>query len=381
MDNVRNLHSDILCVYFVAFSISAIMGVLVPITPIYALDLGASQVELGIIGSVGAIVYAVSSFTLSGLWDFVGGKTPVVLSCATYASICLLTSLVCSPILLIVLKIVEGFALSLLWPPLESYIAESHGSGEGDAVSNYSLSWSSGNVFGALLSGFALEAMKPFVVFQSAALVAALVAIIAILKIAKPKKSNRGLQDAKLDFGEMKNVLTGLKKSWLSIIVYALGEGMLLALFPAYAKIKGVPDIFIGLSIFLLMAGRMVGFWAFKRIRISRHSLVELGTSLMGFGSLVFVFSLDLLLIFTSALAIGFGASLLYSTTFESITTISSSQRCFYMGIFEGCIGIGYLTPIVGGALAEFYLTAPYILSSSVALAFLISLLIRREAS
>jgi len=379
MNRAGNLQSGIFYVYLIAFSISAIMGVLIPLIPIYALELGASQVELGLIGSVGAIVYAASSFTLSGLWDVTGGKTPVVLSCATYASICFLTSLAWSPLILIALRTVEGFALSMLWPPLESYIAESHSSDRGDAVSNYSLSWSSGNVFGTLLSGFALDTVKSSIVFQTAALGAVLVAVIAILKIAKPEKSNRRFQDAKLNFKEMKNILRGLKKSWFSMIVYALGEGMLLALFPAYAKIKGVPGIFIGLSTFLLMTGRMIGFWAFKKIHLNRHNLLELGTSLMGCGSLVFVFSLDLPLIFTSALAVGFGASLLYSTTFESITTISGSQRCFYMGIFEGCIGIGYLTPIVGGVLAEAYLTAPYLLSSIVALAFLLLLFIHRE--
>lgn len=44
--------------------------------------------------------------------------------------------------------------------------------------------------------------------------------------------------------------------------------------------------------------------------------------------------------------------------------TADADKRGLYAGIFEGVIGIGYLSPVFAGALAEQSLNAPYILGS-----------------
>ncbi|MCK4243445.1 MFS transporter [Candidatus Bathyarchaeota archaeon] len=358
---------------------SVIMAFLIPATPLFALTMGASQFEIGLIGSVGVIVYVILAFTLSGLWDRTGGKTPILLSGAIYSLVCLLTSFIGTTISLIALKVVEGLALSMLWPPIESYVAVEN-KRKRDVISNFCIAWSSGNVLGALLSGFALEWFTLPSIFQLASFGAGVITLISFFKLKETERKKETYENSTfLDLEGKKEILTNFKISWLSMIIYAMGQSMLIALFPAYAEIMGVPYLIIGFSTFLLMGGRTFGFWAFRKIHMKQSILLKLGAALISAGSIVFALTLDFHLIFISSFVIGFGASLLYTITFDRIMTTSEGKHHLYAGIFEGSIGVGYLTPIIGGALAESYLTAPYILSSSGALLFLLLLVLNRE--
>jgi DHA1 family multidrug resistance protein-like MFS transporter len=366
-------------VYFIAFAVSAIIGLLIPVTPIFALKLGASQFELGLIGSVGAVIYVVVSFTLSSLWDAIGGRAPIIISCLLYSLTALLTSIADNPVQIILLKVVEGFSLSILWPPLESYVAEAKKSEVNNVVMNYCISWSSGNVLGTLISGFALELIELRSIFRIAGLCSCLLVAVSFMRIVnvrnRTEDSNSSISG---NIRSLKTIFLKYSSFWISMIIYALSQGILLALFPAYAEIMGVPSLIIGLSIFLLTAGRTIGFVLFNKIPLDRGSMLKMGMFLMGFGSMIFIFFLDVILVFSASFVVGFGASIVYSLTFENISVWSEGQHCLYAGLFEGCTGLGYLMPIIGGALAEHNLILPYVFSSSVSLCFLFILVAKK---
>jgi len=376
----RKVSFNIFYVYFIAFAVSAIIGLLIPVTPIFALKLGASQFELGLIGSIGAVIYVVVSFTLSSLWDIMGGRAPIIISCLLYSLTALLTSIAANPVQIILLKAVEGFSLSILWPPLESYIAEAKRSEVNNVVMNYCISWSSGNVLGTLISGFALESLELRSIFRMAGLCSCLLIAVSFLRIVNVKNHiEESTSSIFENVGNFKTIFLRYRYFWISMIIYALSQGIILALFPAYAEIMGVPNLIIGLSIFLLTAGRTIGFVFFNKIPMNEGSLLKLGTFLMGFGSMFFIFSLDILLLFSASFIIGFGASVVYSLTFENISVWSEGRPCLYAGLFEGCTGLGYLMPIIGGALAEYGLTLPYVFSTLASFTFLFLIITKKE--
>jgi len=58
--------------YGISFTTSLVNGLVAPVVPLFSLRLGASPLELGLIGSVGAAVYVFFALLMGRLSDRVG---------------------------------------------------------------------------------------------------------------------------------------------------------------------------------------------------------------------------------------------------------------------------------------------------------------------
>jgi len=348
--------------FAISFIMSAISSILIPVMPIYAGDIGATPFVLGLIGSVPAVTYAAFTILLGGLWDRLAKKTPIIAFYLLYASVCLLFSFTVAPLQIVILKVLEGFSWSLFWPPVEILIAERTTASD-KMVSNFGISWSSGGALGVFLSGFALELNRPKDIFRLvsfSSLVLALTSFLLVkerriekVELGKRKKANPG----------MTKILLMHKEAWLAAVIYSFGQNIVFALFPDYAyKIKSIPGLMIGLYISLLIAGRTLAFWIFGKIHIKNIS--SIGAALVSLGSLPMAFTTSVPMLAVGFFSLGLGAGFLYSDSFKKAMTADADKRGLYAGIFEGSIGVGSLSPVVAGALAEQFLNGPYILSS-----------------
>jgi len=357
----ENEDEGIRYLYAISFLMSATSGILIPVIPVYAFHLGATQFVLGLIGSAPAAMYALFTFMLGGSWDRLGKKIPIIAFYVMYTSICLLYSFTTLPFQIIMLKTIEGLSWALFWPPLEALIAE-RTAGSNKAVSNFGISWSSGAALGVFLSGFALELNRPKDVFRLVSLSSLTLTLTSIALIKERRVE-------KVEIRKKANPITKAKifsehrEAWLSAALYAFGQNVIFALFPAYAEIKSMSGLMIGLYISTLIAGRTLAFWSFGKIPMEKISLV--GAALMSVGSLPIAITTSFPILVVGSFSIGFGAGLLYSSAFQKVMTAKAERRGLYAGIFEGSIGIGYLSPVVAGALAERSLNAPYVLTSA----------------
>jgi len=153
----RKNKNGILYLYAISFLVSAVWGLLIPAIPIYALQLGATQFELGLIGSAAPFTYAFFTIVLGRLWGQGSKKKPIVAFLLLYSAVCLLYFYIKSPGEMILLRLFEGFSWSLFWPPVEVLITKEKTEREQGVVSGFGVSWSSGGVLGAFLSSFALQ--------------------------------------------------------------------------------------------------------------------------------------------------------------------------------------------------------------------------------
>ena len=357
----RKNKNGVLYLYAISFLVSAVWGLLIPAIPIYALQLGATQFELGLIGSAAPITYAFFTIVLGRLWGRGSRKKPIVVFLLLYSAVCLLYFYVKSPGEMILLRLFEGFSWSLFWPPVEVLITKEKTEREQGVVSGFGVSWSSGGILGAFLSSFALQLKDIVDVFLAVTVLPLCLAFTSMLLIKDEVDVGAVESGVKTSSKEA----VSLKTAWVLILLYASCQGMILSLYPAYAEIKLMPDFAIGLTLFFLMTGRTLAFAFFNKIKAFSPS--KIGSILLASGSLPLAFITDVKIVFPCSIAFGFGAGLLYSESFSEVMKGDAETRGRRAGIFEGIIGIGNISPVAGGYLAEILLNAPYILNSAIA--------------
>lgn len=357
----RKNKNGILYLYAISFLISAVCGLLIPAIPIHALHLGATQFELGLIGSAAPLTYAFFTVALGRLWDRGSRKKPIVTFFLLYSAVCLLYFYVKSPGEMILLRLFEGFSWSLFWPPVEVLITKEKTEREQGVVSAFCVSWSSGGILGAFLSSFALQLKNIADVFLAVTVLPFCLAFTSMLLINDESDVGAVKKKVKTSLKETAN----LKMAWTLTFLYASCQGMILALYPAYAEIKLMPDFAIGLTMFLLMTGRTLAFAFFNKIK--GFSLSKIGSILLALSSLPLALTTDVKIVFPCSVAFGFGAGLLYSESFNEVMKGDAETRGRRVGVFEGTIGIGNISPVAGGYLAGILLNAPYILNSAIA--------------
>ncbi len=358
------MDSQLTILFTLSFLASVYMAMLTPVIPVYALKLGASQLEIGIIASIGSAVYSLATFASGRLADKAGRKHLVSTSFILYAVSAMLYANSTAPAHLMAVKILEGLAWGMLWPPLESLIGDRQWGSVSRSVSRFGVAWSSGSALGAAVSAIALE-VPPQMAFTAASLAAVALAVVTHVSVEETMKE-RSREIAKISL----KLLMNRWSVWTPSFIYAFCQSVFLSLFPAYAEIKGLEAPLISGCLFSLMLTRTVGFWLAGSVKPVMAAV--LGAVFLLTGAIPYAILFYYPMLLAGSAIVGLGASLVYSAAFHEVIAAESKERGLNAGIFESGLGIGYLTgPLIGGALAEHELRAPYAMSAIAALTFL----------
>jgi MFS family permease len=106
-------------------------------------------------------------------------------------------------------------------------------------------------------------------------------------------------------------------------------------------------------------------FWAprFER-KIGKNRMFILSSIMFALASLLTIFSSNAGLFTVSFLLFGFGSGISYAAAISTIFERWKTTRGYAAGLFESLMGIGsFIGPIIGGAISEFMLNAPYYFS------------------
>ena len=117
----------------------------------------------------------------------------------------------------------------------------------------------------------------------------------------------------------------------------------------------------------MISFGRAVAFLIFGRIKGENLVLVRVSAAFMAIGALPLALTKETVAVLSGSFAVGLGSGLLYSYCFHRLMTIDPRKNDIYAGVFEATVGVGFLTPILAGALAEGALNAPYLMVSAIA--------------
>lgn len=358
--------------YAVSFGMSLLSGTLIPVIPLLAFRMGASQVELGVIGSAAPLIYVPLTFLTGRLSDRLGRKPLIAASGLLYSIACVLYSISSSPTHLMGVKLLEGLSTALLWPPVEALLADNAILKGYELVSNFGTSWSLGTTLGALASSWIIGAGRYGDVFLFAAFVSLALSLATLLIVSEKRAELSG--EGGLIAEQKSATPLQLRSVWLASFLYAFCQGIVFSLYPPYADARGVPAFIIGLVVTSLMMGRTLVFILFRRIGGRFKALTTIGSAVIGLTILPLSLTFEPWIILPLSLILGFGTGMIYAASIIMALSADRTSRGKYAGFFEGSIGAGYLFgPIVGGSIAQVALQGPYAICSTIALVSLLS--------
>ncbi len=353
MSDDRPRHLRVL--YATIFLSATGLGTTTFLLPVYAASIGASYVDLGLMGAVGNIVYTVFTLLTGLLLDryerlrlYTGYAFMGALILASFA-------LVGDIPRLLMARALMGVASASFWVSASTLTADiSPPDRLTQSMGRYNLSWITGFAVGPYLGGLISSSMGFNALFVCTASLMVASGLLSQL-LLRPRLSLRNQSGSE---GFSLAPFRRLSAAYLTLLPFTLVLGIYMAIVPGHLSLEGLTASTVGLLITMTNAVRGLTFVNVERFVVwgTRRS-VSLASVLLFSGMLLFSFSTGLAG-YAAALALyGVAAGIMTPVVLDYI-----AKRCepgtlgAAMGLHEGTYGLGMFTgSIAGGGLAEVY--------------------------
>lgn len=319
--------------------------------PNYALTIGATLPEIGLIGASYGLSLFFSSYLFGRASDLKGRKKFIVSGLLLSAVAFGLQIIATTPYTLLIVRALAGIALGIFTAPLTAYAFE-----EGTKIGTFSSYGSFGWAFGGLLAGVVAQetesiasanTLAPFWSVFALSSILFLIAYITVLRLPETTINPRPMP-----LFPSKILLKNLGV-YTSAFLRHLGAYAIWIIFPLFLFDIGASKLWIGLLYFINMGSQGV---IMRRLNYANETqLIKTGLLLsaavfMGYtlvNGYVWVIPLQLLLALSySFLYVG---DLTYLINRNEEKALSIGLLHAIIGI---CIGLG---PIIGGLISELY--------------------------
>lgn len=339
-------------------------GIIIPVLPFYAEELGASSFQLGLLMSV----YSLMQFIFSPMWGRISdriGRKPVLMIGITGLSLSFFMMAFSSHLwMLFAARIIGGFLSAANMPTVMAYVAdvttkEDRGKGMGIVGAAVGLGFVFGPAIGGIFSKTSLS--MPFLIAGFSSLVT-LLFVVFILKETK-KTTEATTKKRKSLFASLKQPIAPLYVlQWFVSISLAGLE----ATFAYYADDRaGLGTVELG-YIFMIMgvAGAIVqgGFVGIMTKRLGEGMVIKIGiiVSAIGFALILTVDSFTTAAIYLTIFGLGNG--LIRPAVSALLTKEATSGYGEITGVLSSFDSLGRIIgPSLGGLLYGLSIFLPYI--------------------
>ena len=340
------------------FSAMLGIGIIVPLLPLYAENMGATGIWLGIIFAGYSVSRAIFMPIIGRLSDSSGRKLFICIGLLIYAIMSLGYIWADNVSQLTLVRLIHGAASGMIIPIAQAYVGDISPEGEeGKWMGYFNAAFLSGIGFGPLMGGALTDHFGMNIAFFTMGVLNLLAFLMAVLFL--PEISRRKMAtSAHLSFRKMSK--SGMVKGLFSFRVsLSLGMGTFACFLPIFAAVYiGLSPTLIGVLVavnILLMSllGAAMGKIA---DRFNRRVLVALGSLI----NLTFLALIPLGGNFWQLLGIcalgGLGGAIAMPAA--SALTVEEGRR-FGMGLtmsmFTMAMSIGFaIGPLLGGAIVDF---------------------------
>jgi MFS family permease len=278
--------------FFSIFTAVTGVGIVVPLLPVYAHDLGASGLYIGLIFGAFSISRTCFLPYFGRLSDLKGRKPIILPGFFAYAVISVAFVFSNSVNTLIVIRFFHGIASAMLMPVIQAYIGDITPQGrEGATMGLFNMSLFLGLSLGPLIGGVIKDywgLQASFICMGSLALLG----FLLILILLPPTCSEQGLKDRDPSFS-WKSLLSDRPLVGLLLFrfAYLVCVGIIWGFIPLYADIKfeassSLVGVLIMLGIFI--SGLIHIPMGYIADRISKKSMVVVGGLIVSYAILSF---------------------------------------------------------------------------------------------
>lgn len=341
-------------------------GIIIPVLPFYAEELGASAFELGLLMAV----YSLMQLLFSPMWGRISdriGRKPVILTGIFGLAISFFLMALSSKLwMLFVARIIGGFLSSANMPTVTAYVAditteEDRGKGMGIIGAAVGLGFILGPAIGGIFSKNSLS--LPFFIAGISSFVTFLLVLFVLKESLTPEQ--RGKTEAeKISVVKQLQEPTGILY-FLQLFVSLSLSGLEATFAYFVAKTAGLDTVELG-YLFMIMgfAGALVqgGLVGVLTRRYGESFVIQLGIiiSALGFGLILFIDSFVTAAIFLTIFGIGNG--FIRPAVSALLTKQSSAGHGSVTGLLSSFDSLGRIIgPPLGGWLFGLSIGLPYI--------------------
>ena len=346
------------------FGMDVVFSIYYLAAPLLLIDLKANPVELGLVGTLAALVHMSMAHLMGGLSDRLGRRRLIIAAPVIFSVSCLLMTQVREIWVILALSLVNGFCLSIYWPSLQAWIADRQtGTGLARDIGSFNMSWTAATLAGPMLSGalYSLYTGLPFLVAAGIALLLFLLVFTTVRDNGRSSSERTEPVDT-----ETRNWQRSfLHAAWVANFASWFIMGNARYQFPKLARELSLPPHLIGLVLGFLGFALFSGFFLLRktdRWHFTRRFLF--GGQMLALAGLSLIIVSDEAVLFAAAFVmIGLTCSLTYySSLYYSVHLLKKKGRG--SGLHESILGGGaVLGPILGGVAAQYAgLRAPYLL-------------------
>ncbi|HJX23287.1 MAG TPA: MFS transporter [Candidatus Bathyarchaeia archaeon] len=383
---------DLKLIYALDFFFSLASALVSIAIPLFAYSLGASQLEIGVLGFAHMGIQIPLCVYFGRLSDRAGRTRLLMLSVLCASAALTLLTVSGSLLLLFVVRLILGFASSIFYPVSGALTADRAPAGKMVKVMGlsslfYGVAWA----IGPVVSGYLIDYFRSY--FATFLLGAIFTFTMYPLIISLSRRRGRGQEAGVRSRKEsLVTEASGAHQAKRSILAWAFVGvslqgfilGVIFNIFPVYSVIIGFSEAETGL--FSAIANMMSILVFFFIGRLSDR-LTKLNICILGAAFCVTVVMVPLARDFVpmafSIAMVGLGAAIIYPTSKAAVLELSMVKRGSYIGLYES-VSVGGMSAgsLLGGTLASYVaLEAPYYFISAMAVAVVLflSLFARRN--
>lgn len=345
----RTLLTLLLCVFVAMLG----MGIIVPILPIYATELGASGTALGVIVAVFSVSRGLLQPVVGGYSDRTGRKVFMAAGMVIYAVAGLTYAIADSVVELIVIRAFHGVGSAMIVPVAMSYVAsKAPEGGEGRAMGQLNVALFLGIGGGPLLGGVFLDAFGTASTFyvMSALAGAAVLLLVAFLP-PEPKVARPAVREPMMGsfFGTLRDrkVVGILLARLSSTLVVSPAQTFLPLLMAQFIDASGTQiGLVIGIRTLVNAAlqtplGRLTD-------RVDRVRMLIVGSTAMGISVVAIAYAGDFYLLLALFMLMGAGEAIVWPVLGALAT---ESGRVHGQGTMMGLLNMSMSFGFFGGSL------------------------------
>jgi MFS family permease len=335
------------------------LGIVSPLLPIYAENLGATGIWLGIIFSAFALSRSIFMPIIGRISDRRGRKWIILTGMLSYAVLSLTYIIADSVYSLTAIRLMHGLASAMVVPIAMAYIADLSEKGkEGSHMGNFSISMFLGMGMGPLLGGFLNDMFGINSVFYVMAVLSAFATLLVAISLPEARRSTFTVPEgASIPLRKI-ITLPVMRGVMVFSFISALGRGGMMVFIPVFGPLISITPFEVGV---VLSANTFL--MALLQVPVGRITdtgnkvaMIVIGSAIMALSIAAIPFSGSFLPLLMITSFVGIGGAIqqpaIMALTVDAGRTIGMGTS---MGAYNTIFGVGMIiAPLMGGVFMDY---------------------------